>query len=250
MATNGPAGAGGAHEESTAVVTSWNIAFGARAEQAANLLLSDPNLRRSDVVLLQEMDQDGTALIAEALGFHWRYARASTHPKSGRDFGNAVLSAQPITAQRVVALPHQARVSGQPRLVLVARTRVGDSEISVGSVHTEIPILEPARRRDQFRAVAQAVTDEEGAVVVGGDFNTASTLGVRRLRAAMSSVGLSELSDGVGPTFERGRRKFYLDHLFGRHVRCVALGSVDGSAASDHNPIWIAASVSNPGGRA
>lgn len=222
------------------VVSSWNIQFGQLVQPAAEFLASQPDLARTEVLLLQEMDEAGTRYIAERLGFEWRYAMASVHPQSGRPFGNAVLSRHPIRAHRVIDLPHQARVAGQPRLALVADIDIDGTRIAAASVHTEIPLLEPGRRRDQFGVLSRTLADVPGTpVLVGGDFNTATTLGRRRLRMTMGQFGFAELSYGVGPTLRRHRRNYLLDHIFGRGMVANATGSPDGRVASDHDPIWV-----------
>ena len=50
----------------TLVVTSFNIAFSRQIDSAVAVVRSDPMLRRADIVLLQEMDDDGTRRVAEA----------------------------------------------------------------------------------------------------------------------------------------------------------------------------------------
>lgn len=222
------------------VVSSWNIQFGQLVEPAAAFLASEPNLARTEILLLQEMDEAGTRYIADQLGFAWCYAMASVHPQSGRPFGNAVLSRHPIRAHRVIELPHQARLAGQPRLALVADIDIDGTHVVAASVHTEIPLLEPGRRRDQFGVLSRTLADAHCTpVLVGGDFNTATTLGRRRLRMTMGQYGFAELSYGVGPTLRRHRRNYLLDHIFGRGMTPVATGSPDGRIASDHDPIWV-----------
>ena len=49
-------------------VVSFNVAFARRITEAVELLKSDTELRRADIVLLQEMDPEGAERIAKALG--------------------------------------------------------------------------------------------------------------------------------------------------------------------------------------
>ncbi len=225
------------------LVVSWNIEFGRRAESAAELLATAPELAHADIVLLQEMDEPGTRRIAERLEANWRYAEASVHPKSGRPFGNAVLARHEVGDRYVVRLPHMSRVAGQPRLALVVPVVVGATNVLAASVHTEVASLGAARRRAQFRGIVDGVRGAVGTVpyptVVGGDFNTLTSVGRRRLRREMAGFELELLSAGIGPTLSRGGKGFQLDHVFGRGVRVRASGRVDGSLASDHDPIWV-----------
>src|SRR3954468_22779624 len=55
----------------TLIVGSFNIAFAREIDSAIAVLRSDSMLRRADIVLLQEMDDDGTRRVAEAM--HMRY---------------------------------------------------------------------------------------------------------------------------------------------------------------------------------
>src|SRR6185436_18131400 len=82
-------------------VVTFNVEYAKRIPEAIAALRAD-GLRGADVIALQEMDAPGTAAIAEALGMNYVYYPASRHPKTGRDFGNAILSPWPIEASRKV----------------------------------------------------------------------------------------------------------------------------------------------------
>ena len=78
-------------------VVTFNVAYARQITEAVAALRAQP-LRGADVIALQEMDAPGTAAIAEALGLNYVYYPASRHPKTGRDFGNAILSPWPSRA--------------------------------------------------------------------------------------------------------------------------------------------------------
>ncbi len=58
------------------LVVSWNIEMGVQTERAALELRGHDELSGADVVLLQEVDAPGAALIAERLEMHFGYAAA------------------------------------------------------------------------------------------------------------------------------------------------------------------------------
>src|SRR5258705_5512833 len=84
----------------------YNAQWGKHIDRAINALQTRAPLPDADIVVLQEMDAEGTRRIADALGMSWVYYPAAVHPKLGHDFGNAVLSRWPIVADEKLMLPH------------------------------------------------------------------------------------------------------------------------------------------------
>src|SRR4051794_8926930 len=85
-------------------VVTFNVKFSIHPELAGELLARNDSLRHADVVLLQEMDERGVAMIADSLGMGYVYYPASLHPKTHRDFGNAILSRWPLQEDRKIIL--------------------------------------------------------------------------------------------------------------------------------------------------
>ncbi len=220
-------------------VVSWNIRFGLDIDGAEAALRDVDELRSADVLLLQEMDGPGVDKLADGLGLHAAFASSGIHAKTERDFGNAILTPAPLRDRTVVELPHQARVGGHPRVAISARVDLGGREVTVCSTHTETPALSAARRVEQFAAVAGFASSWPTACsIVGGDFNTVTTRGIRKLTALFDEAGHAPVSlEAV--TMRRGGRSFALDHLFARGLSPVASGVVRGLDASDHAPIWV-----------
>lgn len=222
------------------LVVSWNVQFGIEAEAAAHALLTSPRLLDADFVLLQEMDEHGTALIGEALGMDYVYTAASVHPQTGRNFGNAVLSRWPLSDPGVVMLPHKSAVQGQPRQVVHAMADLGPLRIRACSVHTEVPTLSSPKRLKQFAAIGGAAHgSEHDPLIIGGDFNTLTRRGVDAVSARLAPFGAVRVTDGAGPTLRRGGREFSLDHIYARSLAGRARGVVPGLEASDHRPLWV-----------
>ncbi|MGI9642371.1 MAG: endonuclease/exonuclease/phosphatase family protein [Acidimicrobiia bacterium] len=227
------------HSDSLLVV-SWNIKFGIDIDGAIAAFSEVDELRGASIILLQEMDEPGTAAIAEALGYNWKFTSATAHPQTGRDFGNAILAPGHLGRYEVAPLPHDTGRQITPRIVVWATTTVHGRSIAVGSAHTETPVLALKRRIEQFAAVARGPGETRTEpLLVGGDFNTASKRSVATLTTAMDSVGLTRLSADAGWTMQRATRRFTLDHLFGRGFEVEDSGTVPGLAASDHSPLWV-----------
>ncbi len=221
-------------------IVSWNIQFGVQIDAATSLLAQHHELRDADLVLLQEMDEDGTARIGEALGLDYVYGAPGKHAQSGRDFGNAVLSRWPIGRPEVTTLSHQAVVRGQARVLVSTHVDIGSERIFVGSVHTEVPSLGPTKRRRQFDEVVETARRWEGRrLVVGGDFNTVTGRGRRVLERKFGEIGASRVSAQAGPSLRHSGQEFTLDHVFTRGLEPLAAGVITGSDASDHRPLWV-----------
>jgi endonuclease/exonuclease/phosphatase family metal-dependent hydrolase len=221
-------------------VVSWNIQFGVEHARAAAEIDAADELRDGDIFLLQEMDEEGTAAIAETLGAGYAFASAAPHQQTGRDFGNAIVSRWPIEMHGEVALPYIAPIGGQPRSATSATVTVDGCDVSAYSVHTEVPTLRLARRIEQFAAVADDVRRRDvPRALVGGDFNTVTERGVRALTETMGAAGLLPLSSRTDASYRGRGRALILDHIFGLGFVVVDHGVVRGTQASDHDPIWV-----------
>jgi len=74
--------------DETIRVVSFNVKFA----EAIAVFRDTPALREPDILALQEMDAPGTERIARALEMNSIFFPAAVHSKTGRDFGNALLS--------------------------------------------------------------------------------------------------------------------------------------------------------------
>jgi endonuclease/exonuclease/phosphatase family metal-dependent hydrolase len=221
-------------------VVSWNIQFGVESVAAASALNDVHSRREIDLVLLQEMDEAGTDLIAGVLGMNFVFGALGPHRQTGRSFGNAVLSRWPLTDPAGVELPHKSFVQGQERLVVGATATIGETEMAAWSVHAEVPTLGPGKRRRQFDEIALAsgrTTHER--LVVGGDFNTLTRRGVAVVDRAMSAIGAARVTADAERTLRRGGREFALDHIYARGLESVECGVIPDLQASDHRPLWV-----------
>ncbi|MFN2221723.1 MAG: endonuclease/exonuclease/phosphatase family protein, partial [Candidatus Promineifilaceae bacterium] len=70
--------------DGTLKAVTWNIAFAEKTEQAIAELSEMDRSRSADVLMLQEMDEEGTDQIARALGYNYVYYPASIHSHHDR----------------------------------------------------------------------------------------------------------------------------------------------------------------------
>ena len=214
-------------------VVTFNIEYAVEADRAVDSLLASPPLRNPDILFLQEMDAPATERVARKLRMNFVYYPASVHPKTKRDFGNAVLSPWPIEESWKVILPHPSRIVKQGRAAVAARVRVAGKPIHVYSVHLGSPIgISGGSRKDQARNVVKDASRLEGPVIVAGDFNSK---GVGKIFA---EAGYTWITENVGAT----TKGFSFDHVFARALSpagAPACGVEKGfEKISDHRPVW------------
>lgn len=212
-------------------VVTFNVKYSERVQEAITLLRGDTALGRADVVLLQEMDEPGVRAVADSLGMSWVYYPASRHPRTGRDFGNAVLARWPIVDDRKVVLPHLARLRRSQRVAVGATVLVGDLPLRVYSVHLSTMIGNgPTQRREQLAAVLEDAASYP-AVVIAGDFNSETVADIAADRGyAWPSRGLPHTNSW-----------WTFDHVLLRGVALAgdgAIGVSEPAGASDHKPVW------------
>jgi endonuclease/exonuclease/phosphatase family metal-dependent hydrolase len=220
-----------AHVDTVRIIT-FNIKYAVQTQRALELLQSNDDLRMADVLLLQEMDEEGTWRLAEALGMHYVYYPAVRHTRTGRDFGNAVLSHWPIVAHERILLPHTARFTRTRRTATAATLQVGDRQLRVYSVHLAT-ILEagPRTRAQQLCAVVDDALGYDHAIV-GGDLNSST------VAEAAERMGLQWPTATVGWTALGGTLDHILLHDMGMTRRGAGVVR-DVRGASDHRPVWI-----------
>ncbi len=226
------------NQASVRVVT-WNIKFGENVGEAIEVLSETPELANADIYLLQEMDEEGTEMIARTLGYNYVYFPASVHSRHGRNFGNAILARWPITHPQKVILPNRNPRNGQLRTATRAIVTLGEIDVLAYSVHTETFWLGAKGREAQVEAVAETVDFHYDYVVVGGDFNTLTPASINTAEERMARFGLVRLSKGAGYTVNVRGVGLPLDHIFGSNVTVLARGVWRETAASDHFPLWV-----------
>ena len=212
------------------LVATFNVEHGLEIEGALEVIRSDPGLREAEVVLLQEMDSEGTERIAHALGMEWVYYPATI--REGREFGNAVLSRWPIVDDKKLVLPHLAVYGRTLRTATVATLDVDGTPVRAYSVHLATPVNQLLEaRKQQMEAI---VADAEGHphVIIGGDMNSNSIPEIARQEGYL------------WPTREGPRTTWFarVDHILFKGLvppwSDHSGTAPDTGGASDHLPVW------------
>ncbi|MBR9990932.1 MAG: endonuclease/exonuclease/phosphatase family protein [Gemmatimonadetes bacterium] len=216
----------------TLLVVAFNIRYSQRIDRAIDLLVSEPDLTDADILLLTEMDENGTWLIADALGMYYAYYPAVHHVRTGRDFGNAVLSRWPIVGHERITLPHTARFQRTHRTATAATIRVGMTEVRAYATHLGTFFeIGPGARQEQLRTILEDAQPYARAII-GGDMNDG------RIGPTAGAYGFTWPTQYGPNTMLFGR----VDHIFLKNLPTpdsAAAGTVrDSRGASDHLPVW------------
>jgi len=214
-------------------VVTFNIEFAREIDRAIGLLSEDEHLRGADLLFLQEMDEPGTERIAAALGMYYLYVPATIHAKTGRDFGNAILSRWPMRDAHKIILPHLARIAHSQRIATACTVDIDGVPARLYSVHAALPFSVSGRgRREQMQAVIDDAQSGPERTIVAGDLNS------HGLGECFARAGFAWPSRHVGST----ERWFDVDQVFVRGFRLAqphSIGAVrDNRGASDHRPVW------------
>jgi endonuclease/exonuclease/phosphatase family metal-dependent hydrolase len=210
-------------------VVTLNIRFARQIARARQLFERSAELARATLVLLQEMDAEGTDALAAALGMDYVYYPATVHPRTGRDFGNAVLSRWPIASDRKVDLPHLSLRDRSARAATCASVLTPLGSVEVCSVHIATPFeLPPGARRAQVRATLDALGGA-ARIVLGGDFNS------YRLGGLAAGRAFDWPTRSIGATLGF----FSVDHILVQGLRASRVGKLaDTRGATDHAAVW------------
>lgn len=213
-------------------VVTWNVEHGAGWAEAAEALGTRPALRDADLIVLQELDEHTVARMADRVGMSAVYHPAAVHPRTRRNFGNAILSRWPLHDDRRLGLPHTSWVDGFARAAVIATATIAGRRLRVYSVHLshllEIPYW---RITDQLRAVVRDAATSPDPVLVAGDLNSITA---GRL---MERAGYHWVTRQVGRT----RWIWSIDHVFVRGLApegARAGVERDATLPSDHHPVW------------
>jgi endonuclease/exonuclease/phosphatase family metal-dependent hydrolase len=216
-------------------IVSFNVKFAKRIDRAIRVLRTDVTLANPDIVLLQEMDEAGTAAIADSLGMNWIYYPASV--ASHHDFGNAILSCWPLEQDTKILLPHQAKLRGNRRIAVAATVRVEGRAVRVYCVHLATPLWTGANARREQLATVLDDAARFSDVVIGGDFNSETVPEVAFARGY------------AWPTrrLPHTAKWWTVDHILLKGDLSADSSSAgvvrDNLKASDHRPVWVAVSL-------
>ena len=233
-------------------VASLNIAGQARIGESLARWIRD---RESDIVLLQEVGSgalDGAALtatLAERLGYAYVYAPAD-RLGDRQTQGLAILSRDPLVDPETYRLAyHHLRFKSRCRIALAATVSTSAGPVRVMNVHLDTRI-NSADRVAQLAPLLDALDEDRGRQILGGDFNTMDVGWVHSMwpfpftqhqveavRARLSASAFHTPFIGGRATFKLLGLPIRLDWLYLRDLQAVDW-SVDEVQYSDHRGVW------------
>ncbi len=217
-------------------VVTWNIQYSRDIDQAIDTFQQDEALKEADVILLQEMDEEGVEAIAQAMGWNYVYYPASIHVRHQQDFGEAILSPWPLTDDAKIILPHYSPRNGQIRIAVRAWVQM-PTPLLAYSVHTETSLMTPRQRLDQLHTLLDDVPQHAQRVIIGGDFNTITSWEQGTLIQTMEEAGFLWTTRDAGSTLAHLPAKITMDYIFARGLEGMGTGVVQ-TEVSDHLPLW------------
>lgn len=224
---------------------SYNIEHSENLIRAIQELATVAELKGTDVLMLQEMDEAGVDSIARLIGFNYVYYPANVHSTNDRNFGNAVLTRYSILDDGKILLPHEDIKRRQRRIAVFATIDVDGTEVRAYSVHTENLWMNPDHRFQQADSVVKSIPVTIDHVIVGGDFNTADVLTLAATGKLFEDNGFIWNTREVGSTVTIGPLGVISDFIFSRGFRQKAAGRVKEATASDHLPVWTDLIITN-----
>ena len=225
--------------DGTIKVITYNIRLALKTEKALNLLAQHEELNDADILCLQEMDPAGVDLIAQSLKYNYVYYPAILHPRSSKDFGNAVLSKWPIISDRKIILPKTGAGKLQ-RIAVNAIISVNGIKISVFSIHMKVF----NRRHQKLALISHILNTIEPSVkncIIAGDFNTFSKSSRKTYYEPFQEADFEVATKSIGWTYKYWyllNKRAILDHIFIKGMSVINSGKVTNRIPSDHLPIW------------
>ena len=223
----------------TLTVVSFNVKFSGNINRAISELNTYEPLKNADLILLQEMDNEDTRQIAEALRYNYVYYPASIHPHHDKEFGNAILTKWPITQDAKVMMPFEDSRTKTRRIAVQATLDIGEFQVLAYSTHLATIWSGEEKRKLQEDAILQSVPQQYPYVIIGGDFNTMTGGRLENLDEKFTQHGYIRATKGIGKTVKAWPFKFQADHIFIKGFQRVDSGKIKESDASDHVPIWV-----------
>jgi endonuclease/exonuclease/phosphatase (EEP) superfamily protein YafD len=213
---------------------------------------NQPDLRKADVLLLQEVVDGSTSHmaseVAKALGLNAVFEPAFQLNGEFME-GLAILSRYPTGPATVAPLaPNKLHFHTRKRIAMAVTAQSPGGAVRIVNTHLDNRINRSAKR-EQLREVQQLLTGYDGPCIIGGDFNSANFLwishllpipGVQSLRAVtnqeMEAHGFTTpLGSGPGTEHFLGLK---LDWIYLRGLTAHESG-VTPIAFSDHNSVWV-----------
>lgn len=210
-------------------------------ERIANLI----NEHQPDLVALQEVDRgvartqgrDLPAELSKLTGLHVAFSKNLDH--QGGEYGNAILSRQPIISS--TNLHFRMLHDGEQRGLLAATVEIHGGPLVFMSTHLDFR-PDPAERLSNVAEI-KAVADRhpEQLVIVAGDFNDYPDGAVHRALKESFTDAWERRGEGSGFTHSSTAPKSRIDYVYVGSAGgwSVARAEVLASQASDHLPLLV-----------
>ncbi|RMI02054.1 endonuclease/exonuclease/phosphatase family protein [Cellulomonas triticagri] len=241
-ALTGPEAVAVDRDPDTLVVLDWNLHYGVAGHTAVDLeqMARTIEAEAPDVVALQEVARgwvlgggtDMATWLAHRLGMHVAFA-----PAADQQFGNALLSREPLSDVQVIALPYGA--GPQQRSALTATVPGPDgTPVRVTSVHLQHRESNTPTRLDQLAAL-DAALPSDGPSVLAGDLNAEpGSPEVDALDAAGWTSALDTSGDADALTHPAVDPEVRIDWVLGRGVTFTDARVLD-DVSSDHRALTV-----------
>jgi len=214
-------------------VVTWNLHFGEKLDEAIKTLEITRELHDADLLLLQEIDEDGVVNIARSLHYNYIYYPTVFSRQRGKEYGLAILSKWPLKDSGKILLPNWLPGWVENRYAIKVVASVHSMDITVYNTHLDV-----AWMRHQGKFLCTELPQPVDPTILGGDFNTWQPSSIAALESYMHNIGMERLTQGTGYTFETNVLQFTLDHIFSNEGLDYTAGVYRQTDASDHYPVW------------
>ncbi|MBT8234488.1 MAG: endonuclease/exonuclease/phosphatase family protein, partial [Bacteroidia bacterium] len=153
-------------------LTTFNIEKGHKISEAISLIQNHPKLNQTDIFLLQEMDHEGTRIIAEALSLNYLYIPINNEYGTQKDFGNSIISRGAISDPHKLILPHGQLHNGRKRSASFATLTLDSLKLRIASAHLATPFMTTKKRYEQVQHIEEYIEKDSidyDGYLVGGD---------------------------------------------------------------------------------
>ena len=232
----------------------YNIHAGKDAKGVDNLARVAELVRstRADIALLQEVDRgttrsgkvDQPGVLASLTGLNVAFGKTLDY--QGGDYGIAVLSRWPISADSLISLPvipPQQRSGGshEPRGALRAVIQIPGGPVDVLNTHIDASREDFYRRQEMttlLQLATRSIGEQRRSTLVGGDLNAEPGSAVMEMvRGSPLRDPWPECGEGSGLSYPADGPVKRIDYLLlPADWRCVS-ASVLETDASDHRPV-------------
>ena len=235
-------------------VLQWNVWFKEKADNVVRFVRETD----ADIVCLQELTRDsadnpGRDIVAEieALGYHSAYEATLIRYGTGTiTMGDGIFSKFPLTDKRHVYVqredPSSHHYSKENRLYVEATLSVGNSTLTVGTVHLSYvsEFFVDAEKKKEVDKLLAAVRGNTERFILSGDLNSnPDTYTIERLEKILKPAG-PDYAQATWTTkpfsydgFEASTLDWRLDYVFTTPDVKVLESKIIQTDVSDHLPI-------------